>query len=107
MALIDGYPLPPPSLFKPVPTRDIHFDQFDFKRTWFFILRRLVAPVVQSYWPGYTLSGKVCLDFIVKYEAEGQPFLRPHHDASTFSLNVALNRVGARVWEGPYIGGIV
>jgi hypothetical protein len=29
-----------------------------------------------------------------RYQPEGQPFLRKHHDASTFSLNVALNRIG-------------
>lgn len=40
---------------------------------------------------GYHLSGKHTLDFIVEYKPEGQASLRPHHDASTFSLLVSLN----------------
>ena len=58
------------------------------------ILRRFVAPVAETQWVGYKLSGRETLDFVVKYEPNGQPFLRKHHDASTFSLNVALNRIG-------------
>jgi hypothetical protein len=50
--------------------------------------------VAETQWVGYTLQAKVTLDFIVKYQPEGQPFLRKHHDASTFSLNVALNTIG-------------
>jgi hypothetical protein len=59
-----------------------------------FILRNYVAPIVERLWPGYHLEGDATLDFVVKYQPEGQPFLRPHHDASTFSINVALNRIG-------------
>lgn len=81
---------------EPVPTQDIHFTQkgMDFESTWKLILRTFVAPVAESKWDGYTVDGRATLDFIVKYTPEGQPFLRPHHDASTFSLNVALNRIG-------------
>eukprot|EP00049_Salpingoeca_infusionum_P017598 m.353590 g.353590 ORF g.353590 m.353590 type:complete len:838 (-) comp16804_c0_seq1:1424-3937(-) len=80
--------------YEPVPTRDIHFNQFGFGQVWKMVLRRYVAPVVETQWVGYKLDGRETLDFIVKYQPEGQPFLRPHHDASTFSLNVALNRIG-------------
>jgi hypothetical protein len=59
-----------------------------------FLLRTYVAPVAETQWAGYKLDGRTTLDFIVKYQPEGQPFLRPHHDASTFSINVALNRIG-------------
>ncbi len=35
------------------------------------------------------------MNFVVKYEHGGrQDYLRPHHDTSTFSVNVALNRPG-------------
>ena len=34
------------------------------------------------------------LDFIVRYRPSGQSSLRPHSDASTFSVNVALNSRG-------------
>eukprot|EP00043_Microstomoeca_roanoka_P012356 m.119411 g.119411 ORF g.119411 m.119411 type:complete len:834 (+) comp15470_c0_seq2:55-2556(+) len=80
--------------YEPVPTRDIHFTQMGFQEAWTFILKNFVAPVAETQWVGYKLDGKHTLDFIVKYEPEGQPFLRKHHDASTFSLNVALNRIG-------------
>lgn len=34
------------------------------------------------------------LAFVVRYKPDEQPFLRPHHDASTFTINIALNEVG-------------
>lgn len=34
------------------------------------------------------------LAFVVRYKPEEQPSLRPHHDASTFTINIALNQVG-------------
>eukprot|EP00051_Salpingoeca_urceolata_P019884 m.294266 g.294266 ORF g.294266 m.294266 type:complete len:114 (-) comp19501_c13_seq4:377-718(-) len=43
---------------------------------------------------GYFVSAAKTLDFVVKYTPTGQSLLRPHHDASTFSLNVALNERG-------------
>ena len=32
--------------------------------------------------------------FVVRYKPDEQPFLRPHHDASTWTMNVALNHHG-------------
>ena len=32
--------------------------------------------------------------FVVKYWPEGQHSLRPHHDSSTFTINVALSKPG-------------
>ena len=34
------------------------------------------------------------MNFVVKYWPEGQHSLRPHHDSSTFTINVALSRPG-------------
>lgn len=34
------------------------------------------------------------LAFVVRYKPDEQPSLMPHHDASTFTVNIALNRVG-------------
>ena len=31
--------------------------------------------------------------FIIRYRPDEQPFLKPHHDSSTYSVNLALNRV--------------
>ena len=79
---------------EPVPTQDIHFNQMGFNSTWKAILNRFVGPVAQHQFTGYTYKGKETLDFIVRYSSEGQAALRPHFDASTFSLNVALNHIG-------------
>lgn len=40
--------------------------------------------------------------FMVRYKPEEQASLRPHHDASTFSIDIALNKKG-RDYEG---GGV-
>ena len=34
------------------------------------------------------------MNFVVKYHPDGQSNLRPHHDSSTFTINVALSRPG-------------
>ena len=34
------------------------------------------------------------MNFVVKYNPKGQYYLRPHHDASTYTINVALSRPG-------------
>ena len=86
--------------YEPVPTRDIHLNQIGLKSVWREILQRFVRPVAAFHYMGYTLDGSQTLDFVVKYTAEGQAFLRPHHDASTMTLNVALNQGGV-----DYLGG--
>ena len=34
------------------------------------------------------------MNFVVKYHLTGQTFLRPHHDSSTFTVNLALSMPG-------------
>ena len=80
--------------YEPVPTRDIHFEQIDFKQPFFEMLHEFIAPIAAHHYTGYTMSARQNLDFIVKYTPDGQAFLRPHHDASTMTMVVALNRRG-------------
>lgn len=40
------------------------------------------------------LQAQFDLAFVVRYKPDEQPALRPHHDASTFTINIALNEVG-------------
>lgn len=40
------------------------------------------------------------MNFVVRYHPEEQPQLRPHHDSSTYTLNIALNRGGGVDYEG-------
>ena len=44
--------------------------------------------------PPPPLQANALMNFIVKYTPTGQSFLRPHHDSSTFTINVALSRAG-------------
>ena len=32
------------------------------------------------------------MNFVVRYKPGEQDYLRPHHDTSTYSVNLALNR---------------
>ncbi len=34
------------------------------------------------------------MNFVVRYKPGEQDRLRPHHDSSTFTVNLALNRAG-------------
>ena len=80
--------------YEPVPTRDIHFGQIDFKDAFRTLLLNYVAPIAEHYYPGYYMKARDNLDFIVKYQPEGQAYLRPHHDASSVTIVVALNQRG-------------
>ena len=39
-------------------------------------------------------QGKSHMNFVVRYKPGEQDRLRPHHDASTITVNMALNRAG-------------
>lgn len=43
------------------------------------------------------------MNFVVRYRPDEQPNLRPHHDSSTYTVNIALNRGGGVDYEG---GGV-
>jgi len=32
------------------------------------------------------------MNFMVRYRPDEQPSLRPHHDASTYTINIAMNQ---------------
>lgn len=44
------------------------------------------------------------MNFVVKYALGGQASLRPHHDASTYTINVALTRPGIDHWVSTWVG---
>ena len=37
---------------------------------------------------------RAIMNFMVRYKPDEQPELRPHHDTSTYTINVAMNRPG-------------
>ncbi|XP_053136660.1 procollagen-lysine,2-oxoglutarate 5-dioxygenase 1 [Hemicordylus capensis] len=80
--------------YENVPTIDIHMNQINYEREWYKFLLEYIAPITEKLYPGYYTKTQFELAFVVRYKPDEQPSLMPHHDASTFTINIALNRVG-------------
>ncbi|XP_063799940.1 procollagen-lysine,2-oxoglutarate 5-dioxygenase 1 [Pseudophryne corroboree] len=80
--------------YENVPTIDIHMTQINFQKEWQKFLLDFVAPITEKMYPGYYTQAQFDLAFVVRYKPDEQPLLEPHHDASTFTINIALNGVG-------------
>ncbi|XP_067251473.1 procollagen-lysine,2-oxoglutarate 5-dioxygenase 1 isoform X3 [Chanodichthys erythropterus] len=80
--------------YENVPTIDIHMNQVGYEKEWQKFLLDYIAPVTEKMFPGYYTRAQFDLAFVVRYKPDEQPSLRPHHDASTFTINIALNQVG-------------
>ncbi|XP_048860759.1 procollagen-lysine,2-oxoglutarate 5-dioxygenase 1 isoform X1 [Brienomyrus brachyistius] len=80
--------------YENVPTIDIHMNQINFEKEWHKFLLDYIAPVTEKMFPGYYTKAQFDLAFVVRYKPDEQPALRPHHDASTFTINIALNQMG-------------
>ncbi|KAM4694589.1 procollagen-lysine,2-oxoglutarate 5-dioxygenase 2 isoform 2-T2 [Discoglossus pictus] len=78
--------------YESVPTDDIHMNQIGMDEEWLHFIREFIAPVTLKVFAGYYTKGRALLNFVVKYTPERQSYLRPHHDASTFTINIALNK---------------
>ncbi|KAK0156443.1 Procollagen-lysine,2-oxoglutarate 5-dioxygenase 1 [Merluccius polli] len=78
--------------YENVPTIDIHMNQVGYEREWHKLLLDYIAPITEKVFPGYYTKCESTLNFVVRYKPDEQPLLVPHHDASTFTINVALNR---------------
>uniref|UniRef100_A0A8C8RQX8 Procollagen-lysine,2-oxoglutarate 5-dioxygenase 1 n=1 Tax=Pelusios castaneus TaxID=367368 RepID=A0A8C8RQX8_9SAUR len=80
--------------YENVPTIDIHMNQIGYEKEWYRFLLTYIAPITEKFYPGYYTKTQFELAFVVRYKPDEQPSLMPHHDASTFTINIALNRVG-------------
>ncbi|OZC12007.1 hypothetical protein X798_01188 [Onchocerca flexuosa] len=81
--------------YENVPTRDIHMKQIDFERHWLYMLDEYVRPIQEKLFVGYYKQPvESVMMFVVRYKPEEQASLRPHHDASTYSIDIALNKRG-------------
>ncbi|XP_005814171.1 procollagen-lysine,2-oxoglutarate 5-dioxygenase 3-like [Xiphophorus maculatus] len=80
--------------YENVPTVDIHMNQIGFEKEWLKFLKDYIAPVTEKLYPGYYPKAHSIMNFVVRYRPNEQPSLRPHHDSSTFTINIALNRKG-------------
>uniref|UniRef100_A0AAQ4QYL9 procollagen-lysine 5-dioxygenase n=1 Tax=Gasterosteus aculeatus aculeatus TaxID=481459 RepID=A0AAQ4QYL9_GASAC len=81
--------------YENVPTVDIHMTQIEFEKEWLKFLKEYIAPVTEKLYPGYFPKAQAIMNFVVRYRPDEQPSLRPHHDSSTFTINVALNSKGS------------
>ncbi|XP_077365334.1 procollagen-lysine,2-oxoglutarate 5-dioxygenase 2 isoform X2 [Festucalex cinctus] len=77
--------------YESVPTDDIHMKQIGFDKEWLHFIREFIAPVTLKVFSGYYTKGYALMNFVVKYTPGRQSYLRPHHDSSTFTINIALN----------------
>ncbi|XP_072047684.1 procollagen-lysine,2-oxoglutarate 5-dioxygenase 1-like [Amphiura filiformis] len=77
--------------YENVPTRDIHMKQINYEKHWLYFLKEFVAPVAEKVYPGYYSKAYALMNFVVRYRPDEQPTLRPHHDSSTYTINMALN----------------
>ncbi|XP_030279099.1 procollagen-lysine,2-oxoglutarate 5-dioxygenase 1 isoform X2 [Sparus aurata] len=80
--------------YENVPTVDIHMNQINFEKNWHKFLLEYIAPITEKMYPGYYTKCDTPLNFVVRYKHDEQPLLVPHHDASTFTINIALNSKG-------------
>uniref|UniRef100_A0A1A8KAZ1 procollagen-lysine 5-dioxygenase n=2 Tax=Nothobranchius TaxID=28779 RepID=A0A1A8KAZ1_NOTKU len=80
--------------YENVPTVDIHMNQIGFEKEWLKFLKEYIVPVTEKLYPGYYPKAHAIMNFVVRYRPDEQPSLRPHHDSSTFTINIALNRKG-------------
>lgn len=76
--------------YEHVPTVDVHLHQLDMEKTWNIILEKIISPIVEKFYLGYETKGTNIV-FIVKYSINGQSKLRPHHDSSSYTVNISLN----------------
>lgn len=81
--------------YENVPTRDIHMNQIQYEPQWLYFLKEYVRPLQELVFTGYYHDPpRSLMNFVVRYRPDEQPSLRPHHDSSTYTINIALNEVG-------------
>lgn len=81
--------------YENVPTRDIHMNQVNLEAQWLYFLKEYVRPLQELVFIGYFHDPpRALMNFVVRYRPDEQPSLRPHHDSSTYTINIALNEVG-------------
>ncbi|KAL5013601.1 hypothetical protein ScPMuIL_007871 [Solemya velum] len=79
--------------YENVPTVDIHMNQIGMEKHWLHFLSKYVQPLQQKVFLGYISDPpRAIMMFTVRYRPDEQPLLRPHHDSSTYTTNIALNR---------------
>lgn len=71
------------------PTQDIHLHQIELDKIWEYIVYKYISPLIRDYYK--YLTKDINIAFVVKYDMDVQKELKPHHDASTYTVNICLN----------------
>ncbi|OAF69316.1 hypothetical protein A3Q56_02954 [Intoshia linei] len=80
--------------YENVPTDDVHMIQFDFVEQWNDILFNYVKVSAEKCFTGYSSKAYTEISFVARYTIDILRKLKPHHDTSTYSIVVGLNRPG-------------
>jgi hypothetical protein len=80
--------------YENVPTVDIHMNQVGFEAQFLELMRLYVEPLQTRVYTGYYhYPPFASMNFVVRYKPDEQRELKPHHDTSTYTINIALNTV--------------
>lgn len=81
------------------PTVDVQLFEMKLDKQWKDIVFSYIAPVAHVLYNNYK-TRDINLAFVVKYHFEDQASLSPHHDSSTYTVNIALNRGNGIDYDG-------
>lgn len=85
--------------YENVPTVDVQLFELGLDKQWNNIVFTYIAPVTRHLYNNYKTKD-VNLAFVVRYKPDEQSSLAPHHDASTYTVNIALNRGAGVDYDG-------
>jgi len=73
-----------------IPTQDIHLKDLQLHAFWQHVVKNYFSKILSHLYKYLVKNYNIA--FIVKYDYEnGQRSLRPHHDSSVYTINIALN----------------
>lgn len=85
--------------YENVPTQDIQLFEIGLEKHWDAIVTSYISQMAKHLYSEYKTKG-VHMAFVVRYHWQQQPELSPHHDASTYTVNIALNKGGVDYENG-------
>lgn len=73
-----------------IPTQDIHLKDLNLEKFWLHVVDNYFKKILSHLYNYKTKDYNIA--FIVKYDYDnGQRLLKPHHDSSVYTINIALN----------------
>ena len=73
-----------------IPTQDIHLSELKLNNFWKHVVEKYFKKIMSHLYKYLIKDYNIA--FIVKYDYEhGQTSLKPHHDSSVYTINIALN----------------